>query len=204
MAMGQVERPKKTLGATINEIGQVLAMKFEQAAIKLAGIVVLSVSLMSPFPALADPLSEGAQGTLGPVTNLPLPRYVSLKTDEGNVRRGPSKKNRVDWVFVHENMPLKITAEYENWRRVEDADGQGGWIHYSLLSGVRTVLVEAEKLNLLRKPKPGAATRAVAERGVVARLGDCIPDWCEISSQGYSGWARKSDLWGVDEEEIRE
>ena len=65
----------------------------------------------------------------GQVTNLPLPRFVSMKAAEGNVRRGPSLTHRVDWVFRHEDMPLKITAEYGHWRRVQDSEGQGGWMH---------------------------------------------------------------------------
>ncbi|MEL6566070.1 MAG: SH3 domain-containing protein, partial [Pseudomonadota bacterium] len=62
----------------------------------------------------------------GPVTNLPLPRYVSLKAVEGNVRRGPSLTHRIDWVFQRRDMPLRITAEHGHWRRVEDRDGMGG------------------------------------------------------------------------------
>ena len=78
---------------------------------------------------------------LGQVTNLPVPRFVSLKAANGNVRRGPSLTHRIDWVFNQRDMPLRITAEYDNWRRVEDRDGMGGWMHYSLLSGTRTVLM---------------------------------------------------------------
>ena len=73
-----------------------------------------------------------AETKRGPVTNLPMPRFVSMKAAEGNVRRGPSLTHRVDWVFKHENMPLKVVAEYGHWRRVQDAEGQGGWMHYSL------------------------------------------------------------------------
>ena len=65
---------------------------------------------------------------VGCVTNLPLPRYVSLKGSEGNARRGPGLTHRIDWVFTRAGMPLKITAEYENWRRVEDNEGAGGWV----------------------------------------------------------------------------
>ena len=79
--------------------------------------------------------SDGVQKR-GPVTNLPLPRYVSLKASKANVRRGPSRTHRIDWVFTRKSMPLQITAEYGHWRRVRDIEGAGGWVHYSLLSGV--------------------------------------------------------------------
>lgn len=140
----------------------------------------------------------------GPVTNLPLPRYVSLKAAEANVRRGPSLSHRIDWVYKHRNLPLQITAEYGHWRRVIDRDGLGGWIHYSLLSGVRSVIVEEEMLALRRTPSVDAEVTAHAEVGAITRLGACIQDWCEIRADRVKGWVPKTAIWGVDPEEIRE
>ncbi|GAA6202326.1 SH3 domain-containing protein [Aquicoccus sp. SU-CL01552] len=143
-------------------------------------------------------------GARGPVTNLPLPRFVSLKASEGNVRRGPSLTHRIDWVFKRRDMPLQVTAEHGHWRRVQDRDGAGGWVHYALLSGVRTVLVEMDLLPIHTRPDDAAPLAARFELGVVARLGDCTPDWCRISAGGYRGWARKAHLWGVSPDEIRD
>jgi len=140
----------------------------------------------------------------GPVTNLPVPRYVSLKTSDGNVRRGPSLEHRIDWVFRYPGMPLRITAEFEHWRRVEDNEGQGGWIYYTLLSGVRTVLVTEPKTELHQGPEARTAVIAIADEGVIGKLGPCTIDWCEISAGGETGWVEKLRLWGVDPEEIRE
>ena len=140
----------------------------------------------------------------GPVTNLPLPRYVSMKAHEGNVRRGPSLTHRIDWVFKRRDMPLRITAEHGHWRRVEDRDGMGGWVHYTLLSGVRTVIVEKDMLPLLRKPNESAPIVASLEAGVIARLGACEPHWCYLSASGYKGWVPKERLWGVTPDELRD
>lgn len=139
-----------------------------------------------------------AAPTRGPVTNLPLPRYVSLKTDKGNARRGPSLTHRVDWVFTRPGMPLRITAEFDHWRRVEDADGVGGWVHYALLSGARTALVAEDLADLHASPDPRAPVVARAELGVVARVIECTPDWCRVGRDGLRGWIPKSALWGVD------
>lgn len=145
---------------------------------------------------------EGA--ARGPVTNLPLPRYVSMKATEANIRRGPSLTHRIDWVFKLRDMPLRVTAEHGHWRRVEDPDGQGGWIHYSLISGVRTVIVEGELTRVHSRPDLSAPVNAAFEPGVVARLGKCGPDWCQLRSGGYRGWAPKSKLWGVSANELRD
>jgi SH3-like domain-containing protein len=140
----------------------------------------------------------------GPVTNLPLPRFVSMKAAEGNVRRGPSLTHRIDWVFKRRDLPLEITAEHGHWRRVRDRDGQGGWIHYSLLSGTRTVIVEADTVNIHSKPDPNAMIVAQLEMGVVARIDECAMDWCRLLAGGYRGWAQKRALWGVEPDEILE
>ena len=140
----------------------------------------------------------------GPVTNLPVPRYVSLKTTDGNVRRGPSREHRIDWIFRHRGLPLRVTAEFEHWRRVEDSEGQGGWIYYTLLSGVRTVLVTAPETGFHAFPTADSAVVARADEGVIAKLGACTSDWCEVSAGGEEGWVEKTRLWGVDPDEIRE
>ncbi|MEM6825041.1 MAG: SH3 domain-containing protein [Pseudomonadota bacterium] len=144
-----------------------------------------------------------ADTTRGAVTNLPIPRYVSMKTSEGNVRRGPSLSHRVDWVFTRRDMPLEITDEYGHWRRVRDLEGAGGWMHYSLLSGARTVIVQEDMVAMSMKPEPGAQVNARAEAGVIARLGACTPDWCRISAEGRRGWVPKTSLWGVTPDELR-
>ena len=147
---------------------------------------------------------HSAASERGKVTNLPIPRFVSLKADEGNVRRGPSLSHRIDWVFTHRNMPLRITGEHGHWRRVQDRDGQGGWVHYSLLSGARHVIVENDLTPLRVKPGDEAAINAYAEAGVVARLGKCSLDWCRITAGGKRGWVEKKGLWGVRPDEIRD
>ena len=142
--------------------------------------------------------------TVGEFTKLPLPRFVSMKADEGNVRRGPGRNHKIDWVFKHRYMPLQVVGEYEHWRRVVDIDGQGGWMHFRLLSGVRTVIVVSDKVALRRKPYDNAEPAAFAEQGVIARLGECVVEWCRVSVQKRKGWVRKSDIWGVEEGEIRD
>lgn len=154
--------------------------------------------------AAPQPTLPARDPNVGPETNLPLPRFVSLKSGDGNVRRGPSLTHRIDWVFRRADMPLQITAEYGHWRRVVDREGLGGWVHYSLLSGNRTVIVDQDMLPLYARPDRSAQQNALLELGVIARLGACEPDWCRISVAGYRGWAPKSALWGVGADEIRD
>lgn len=177
---------------------QATTSRFRGILTSFAAILLGAAISVTPVSAQESPELRGS------VTNLPLPRYVSLKSAEGNARRGPSLSHRIDWVYTRRAMPLQITAEYGHWRRVQDRDGAGGWMHYSLLSGVRTVLVEKDMTALRSRPTEDAEIVARAQAGVVARLGECTPNWCRVSSGGSRGWVEKSALWGVAADEIRE
>ncbi|MGP9790314.1 SH3 domain-containing protein [Roseinatronobacter sp. NSM] len=152
-------------------------------------------ALLVAFPVLAQALDRG------PVTNLPLPRYVSMKASEGNARRGPDTSHRVDWVFTRRDLPLRVTAEYEHWRRVEDAEGQGGWMHYALLSGVRSVLVQGDMVEMHSAPDTASGVAALLERGVIAHLRACQIDWCRLEVGTARGWVEKRHIWGVSQDE---
>lgn len=185
-----------------------LADSHDTEAEALANLVTDSTRaptpVVPPEPRMPDAraLAPPDEPTTGPETNLPLPRYVSLKSDNANVRRGPSLSHRIDWVFTRAGMPLMITAEYGNWRRVVDREGLGGWVHYSLLSGARTVIVGQDMEPLYGRPDTEAPVNALLESGVIARIDRCELDWCRISSGGYRGWAPKTALWGVGSEEL--
>lgn len=166
--------------------------------IVLSVINLVICTLIFTIPAIAD------NGKRGPVTNLPIPRFVSLKASEGNVRRGPSLTHRVDWILKLRHMPLQVVAEHGHWRKVLDFEGAGGWIHYSLLSGARTILVQQDSVDILNYPVPNTLINAKLERNVLAWVTACEPQWCEISADGYKGWALKTALWGVSSEEVFE
>ena len=140
----------------------------------------------------------------GQVTNLPIPRYVSLKVKEANARRGPSLSHKIDWIYKRQNMPLEIYAEYENWRRVRDFEGLGGWVHYTLLSGIRYVLVKNELLEMRLLPSIDAQVIAKVPQHNIATLDKCNKDWCRIIDDGYKGWVPKNGIWGVYESELKE
>ena len=174
-------------------------------------VMAVAVALCCGGSAVAQETAEATftpitavQGDRGPVTNLPMPRYVSLKANEANVRRGPSLSHRIDWVFARRDMPLRVVGEYGHWRRVVDREGMGGWVHYSLLSGNRTVIIDADLLPIRTQPKEDATEVALLELGVIADLGECSADWCRLRAGGFRGWAQKSALFGVAPDELRD
>ena len=153
-------------------------------------------------PGAANPVIAGTTEEVGPVTNLPLPRYVSLRSSKINVRRGPGLDYRKDWVFRRAGLPVRVVDEYNDWRRIVDQDGAGGWVYHAMITGRRTVLIVGDDVFFRKNPADSAAATAQAERGVVARLRACEMSWCEVEVDGHEGWVPKQAIWGVDETEV--
>lgn len=160
----------------------------------LIAIIILLLSL----PAFAQ--EEAVKGFRD--TDLPLPRFVSLKSDKVYVRAGPALRYPIKWIYKHDAMPVEIIQEFENWRKVRDAEGGDGWIHQSLLSGERTALIKADDLIALRE-KPEEDSRMVArvEPNVIAHMEKCDAAWCRVSAGGFRGWVKRNSLWGIYEKE---
>ena len=135
---------------------------------------------------------------MGPVSKLPLPRFVSLKSDRVNLHEGPSKDHRTLWVYERAGLPVEITAEFETWRKIRDSEGAEGWVLHSLLSGRRTALVAPwKKEPLLLVAKDLTTPLAKLAPGVIANLRSCDGTWCHIGEKGFDGYMQQENLWGV-------
>jgi len=148
--------------------------------------------------------------TYGPVlaqtkgTGLPLPRYVSLRATEVNMRTGPGVQYPVEWVYRRQFLPMEVIAEYGTWRKVRDWQGAQGWVHQSMLSGRRTFVVTEKVRTVRRSPDTGSGGVARLEPGVIGRVLGCPAEstWCRIEAEGRDGWLRRVELWGVYRHEI--
>ena len=175
--------------------------------------LVLLFAIAGAGPARAaeeDPPATGpapGSGRSGAETSgLPLPRFASLRAGEVNVRTGPGVQYPVDWVFQRQGLPVEVIAEYRTWRKIRDWQGTQGWVHQSLLAGKRNVIVIGGTRALLAKPEPDAKAVAQLEAGVVASLVSCPEGsaWCRIEIDGFDGWLRRVDFWGVLKDEVTE
>ncbi len=140
----------------------------------------------------------------GKVTGLPIPRYVSMKASSGVARKGSHPDYAILWEFKESGIPFRVLDEDGSYRLVETMDGVGGWVEYKILTGSRTVIVAKEEATLHARAHADARIVAIAKRLVIGDLLKCNQDWCEIEAYGYKGWVSKSDIWGVDIEEIVE
>ncbi|MDP1583467.1 MAG: SH3 domain-containing protein [Bradyrhizobium sp.] len=162
------------------------------------------------FSALVIVLNLLGGGTLasdiGQTTGLPLPRFVSIKTGPANVRAGPGVDYHLKWAFARRGLPVEIIAEFGNWRRIRDWQGEQGWMFGPLLSARRTALVapwtKAKPVLLRSDAAANASIVAVVQPTVLVRLIRCDGKWCEVAAKATQGYIRQTRLWGAYPGEI--
>lgn len=159
-------------------------------------VLAVAVCLAAGSALAAGEVATGSQ------SGLPLPRFVSLKSDRVNVRAGPTKDHDVTWVYTRAGLPVEITAEYENWRRIRDWEGAEGWVYHSLLSGRRTAFVakaknESDLADLRDAADPQGGIKARLEPGVLTAVKRCSGKWCRVIGEGFDGWVEQQRLWGI-------
>ena len=129
---------------------------------------------------------------------LPLPRYASIRSNTVNLRTGPGLQYPVTWTIKHAHLPVQIVAEYETWRQVKDPDGTTGWVHQSMLSGKRYVLVKKDRLRFLADPDVKGRPVAKVLSGEVAPFRKCHNGFCQIEVAKKKGWVPVNAVWGLD------
>ena len=130
-------------------------------------------------------------------TGLPLPRFVSLKGNEVNLRRGPSLDYKIDWVYKRKHLPLMIVSEFGHWRKVTDFEGYTGWIYKDLLSGSRYIIVNKDETLLRNKAGFDSLGKAILKREVIGKLIDCKGVLCFIRIKNMRGYVLAEHIWGI-------
>jgi SH3-like domain-containing protein len=158
-----------------------------------------SVAPPPPAQALVEPPVAAPPDIKGSATNLPLPRFAALRSDEVNLRAGPGTRYPIEWVYKRRELPVEIQREFEVWRLVQDPDGTKGWVHSATLTGRRSFIVTATDATLRRDAQDGAAPVAVLKPGVVGHIRACQAnaDWCQVQVGDYRGYLRRSQFWGT-------
>ena len=167
-------------------------MRFCRSCFWLGLGLSLGLAIMLGFAAAPANASNETSG-------LPVPRFVSLRADEVNMRTGPGTQYPVNWVFRQRALPIEVINEYSHWRKVRDWQDDEGWVHKSMLSGRRSAVVTAEVAVMRAAARPESPIIARLEQGVVGRLVVCpaAARACRLVVETFDGWGARDDLWGV-------
>ncbi|WP_332817826.1 SH3 domain-containing protein [Sphingopyxis sp.] len=144
-------------------------------------MILLSLAAVGPAAAQSDPK---------------LPYWASISVDEARMRKGPSPDVPVIWEYRRKDLPVKVIARFETWRKIEDPDGTQGWMAARLLSRTRTAIVTGEIRPLRDEASLSAAVAYRAEPGVVGRITECANGWCLFDVKGRKGWIQADHIWG--------
>lgn len=167
-------------------------------------VIILSLFLLAGTVGISIAAQAADETSILNPSGMAVPRFVTLKSDYVNARVGPGKRYPIRWVFKRKRLPVSIVEEFANWRKIQDRDGDGGWVHKSLLSGERSVIIKGGTQHLYTRPDSTSRPVVRAGENVIAQVDACTPDWCELMIGEYKGWARKADIWGVAREEVFE
>ncbi len=184
---------------------------------RLAAFILACLAALS-FPSQAQtatpeppPPATPSEGAVPTGSGLPVPRFVSLKSDRVNMRNGPGTDYPTGWVYRRAGLPLEVVKEFEGWRQVRDADGAQGWVLQSFLSGRRTALIlpwerkaatAAPIVAIFSRDSSSSGVVANVEAGVIANLHSCDGLWCRVTVEQYNGFVEQKKLWGAYPSEI--
>lgn len=154
---------------------------------------VIAVAVLLIIIPSTGVLAQGAS------SGLPLPRFVSFRTEPVNMRTGPGVRYPVDWVYNRRLLPVEVIAEFDTWRRVRDPEGVEGWVHQSMLSGQRSGMTTDTVHEVYKGSNETSAVIARLEPGVVFAVERCPrqTEFCLINVGDIAGWVRRTAFWGL-------
>jgi SH3-like domain-containing protein len=179
-----------------------LKSKFMRCVLYL--FAALAFCIAQAALSFAQGKDEGGQSFRTGASGLQVPRFVTLASDEVNMRTGPGLQYPITWVLVRESLPVEIIREFDVWREIRTLDGDEGWVHQSLLSGRRTAVIRPNQQRVFSKPETSSRPLAEVEPGVIVGVEECLQDWCYVDVLNYDGWMPKSAMWGVYDHEVFE
>jgi SH3-like domain-containing protein len=145
------------------------------------------------------PVGPGPGPGVGKSDGFPLPRFVSLRTNQVNFRAGPGFQYPIVWVYQRQDLPVEVIGEFDVWRQVLAPDGGTGWVHEATVRAHRSFIVTSSQASLRTRADAGAAVVAFLNFGVSGNLLSCTAgsDWCEASTGHVTGYLTREDFWGA-------
>jgi len=121
--------------------------------------------------------------------------FLSLKKNKVNVRYGPSFESPVKYIYKKINLPIKQIDKKENWRRIIDSKNNSGWIHWSQLKKINSIIILEDKI-LFKKPSIFSKPTAKIKEGRLLIVQKCNGEWCKVKTQKIKGWIKIDNVWG--------
>ncbi len=133
----------------------------------------------------------------------PVPRWLSLKSDEVRARFGPGLDYRILWEYRVSGLPVQVVAETTEWRKICDPEGGIAWVHRSVVSSRRSAFNASDaEIPIHAGPSATAALGARLTPHALVSLEDCEDGWCEVRVRRMRGFVRQADVFGGQEQPL--
>ncbi|SMF07342.1 SH3-like domain-containing protein [Tistlia consotensis] len=167
-----------------------------------AGVLVALCLLLAAAPLAGTLVAPAwAQASVGSASGLPLPRFVSLRSDQVNLRAGPGLQYPIEWVYRRADLPVEVIDEFDNWRKLRDWEGTEGWVHSSMIQAKRTAQVLATSdggpRTLRRAPGDDSPAVATLQPNAIGNLLGCHKGWCQLAFGSFEGWLKRDEFFGI-------
>lgn len=148
---------------------------------------------LTPF---ARPLITAALGAalLAPAWAQEL---VSVRNPNVNLRAAPNLQADVLWKLA-QGFPLRVLESRGGWLRVQDFEGDEGWIARSVTTGTPHHIVKGTTVNLRAGPGTQHAVVGTVTYGDLLRTTRRRGDWVQVQHPNGRGtaWIASSLIWG--------
>lgn len=179
----------------------VLAPRLLAAHLLLGSLLVAGLLLVAGGPLAPGGGAAWAQQSVGSASGLPIPRFVSLRAAEVNLRAGPGLQYPIEWVYRRPDLPVEVIDEFDNWRKLRDWEGTEGWVHSSMIQAKRTAQVlpagDGGPRTLRRAPAMDAPAVATLQPEALGNLIGCSEGWCQLGFGSFEGWLSRDEFFGV-------
>ena len=124
--------------------------------------------------------------------------FASTRANKVNVRSGPSSRYQIKYILNKKSIPLKVTAEFDNWNEIIDYAGDSGWVNKNLLTKKRFLIVKTPEPYIFLYKKKSLDSKKIVkiQNNVIVEFDECSKLWCKIETNDYHGWIEKNNLWG--------
>ena len=122
-------------------------------------------------------------------------KFLSLKNDKVNVRYGPGFDFPIKFIYFKKFLPVKIIDTKENFRRIVDHKKNSGWIHWTQLRKVNSLIVLEDKI-IFKKNSKFSEPILKIKKGRLVIIKKCLDSWCKIKTDNFEGWLQNSNVWG--------
>jgi SH3-like domain-containing protein len=148
--------------------------------------------------AAPDP-GTGPGPAVGSDTGWPVPRFVSLRSDQVNFRAGPGFQYPITWIYQRAGLPVEVIGEFKEWRQVLAPDGGTGWVHSATIRARRGFYITAPQAVLHASASPDSEASAYLDQGVSGTLLSCdgTATFCKVSEGSITGYLARADFWGT-------